>query len=110
VAFVAAVLVGMAVVALRHALAVRAILGGHPWRTVPARLERLPVTVGRRPGSTVVVRLDLPGGEAVVETIGLNRIDPGTEPEAWVAGPSPGRLVLALPGGRHLTYARTLRS
>lgn len=110
VAFVGALVAIMAVVATRHALAVRRILADHPWRTVPARVERVPVAGGRRPGSKVVVELDRPAGPAVVETIGLNRIDPGIEPEAWVAGAPDGRLVLALPGGGHLTYVRPVRS
>ena len=88
----------------------RRILASHPWTPVPARIEQVPAGGGRLPGMRIVVRLDTSAGPRTMETVGFNRVDPGSEPEAWMAGPSEGRVVLAVPGGGHLVYLRPVRS
>lgn len=105
VAFVGVLMVGMAVVATRHVLALRRLLGSQPWTPVASRIEQVPVGRG---GTRVVVELDTPGGIRMMETIGLNRVDPGIEPEAWVVGLPARRLAVALPGGGHIVYLRSV--
>ena len=107
VVFVGVLMVGMAVVATRHVLALRRLLGSQPWTPVACRIEQVPVGRG---GTRVVVKLDTADGIRIMETIGLNRVDPGIEPEAWVVGLPARRLAVALPGGGHIVYLRSVRT
>jgi hypothetical protein len=102
--------VAPAVVATRHVLALRRLLASQPWTPGPARIEQVPVGAGNRGGTPVVVELDTPDGTKMMEAIGLNRVDPGIEPEAWVVGLPGSRVVVAVPGGGHAVYLRAVRT
>src|SRR6185312_16341599 len=86
---------GMALVAFRHALLIHRAIRHDPWQPVPSRLVQRAQSVGFRQGSRTLVVLSLPGGEVSVEPIGLGRVNPTFEPEAWVAGVDRRTMALA---------------
>ena len=90
---------GMALVAFRHALLIHRAIRHDPWQPVPSRLVQRAQSVGFRQGSRTLVVLSLPSGDLSVEPIGLGRVNPTFEPEAWVAGVDRRTMALAAPGG-----------
>jgi len=84
----------------RHAREMDALRrAGDPWQPVPSRLVQRAQSVGFRQGSRTLVVLSLPSGDLSVEPIGLGRVNPTFEPEAWVAGVDRRTMALAAPGG-----------
>jgi hypothetical protein len=99
-ALIAGVLLsGMALVAGRHAWLIGRALRSGPWQPMPSRLEQQSQWLAFRQGTRTLVVLSRPEGELSVEPIGLGRVNPTFEPEAWIAGAGRRTMALAAPGG-----------
>ncbi len=98
----------MALVAGRRTVTIRRTLRHEGWLFVRSRLIDDPATDGYRGRSRACVILDTPGGEPMVEPVGLNRVDPSFAPELWTCGLGTRHrtLVLAPPGGGHVVAVR----
>ncbi|MGZ4728388.1 MAG: DUF3592 domain-containing protein [Acidimicrobiales bacterium] len=104
------VLAGMAIVAGRHAGQIGRAVRGEPWHAAPARLVQQSRSVAFRQGTRTLVVLSLPEGELAVEPIGLGRVDPTFEPEAWIAGLGRRTMALSVPGGGHVVAVHARRA
>jgi len=103
---VGVVVLGMAVVAGRHALQIRSALRRGPWEPLPSQLVQQVQSVGYRQGSRTRVVLTAADGPLTVDPIGLGRVNPTFEPEAWVAGRGRRTMALAAPGGGSVVAVR----
>jgi hypothetical protein len=102
------ILTVMALVAGRRTAAIGRVLRHEGWLFVRSRLVDDPSTDGYRGRARPFVVLDTPGGELMVEPVGLNRVDPSFAPELWTCGLGTRNriLVLAPPGGGHVVAVR----
>jgi hypothetical protein len=100
---------GMAIVAGRHAWQIRGAVRSGPWVRLPSHLVQQAQSVGYRQGSRTRVVLTTIDGPLTVDPIGLGRVNPTFEPEAWVVGLGRRTMALAAPGGGSVVAVRTGR-
>ena len=98
-----------ATIAGRRAGRIARVLAHEPWRPVPSQLQAFRQDLGFRVGSAQTVVIEGSAGTVAVEPEGLARTDPSYAPEAWIAGPRSGALVLAAPGGGRVVAVRVMR-
>src|SRR4051794_22610123 len=100
---------GMAVICGRHAWQIHGAVRSGPWVPVPSHLVQQVQSIGFRQGSRTRVVLTTRDGPLTVDPVGLGRVNPSFEPEAWVAGLDRPTMALAAPGGGSVVAVRAGR-
>jgi hypothetical protein len=101
---------GMAIVTGRRAWKIHRAVRRGPWLAVPSRVVQVAGESGRRQGTRTLVVVETRDGELTVEPLGLGRVTPDFEPEAWIAGLDRPTMALAVPGGGHVIAVRARSS